>query len=105
MALTTKYCLDFFKRAAQITISTLEVKITLGIWVFFMKNHMYLIFFIQDKIVFILIIQLNHSKFKECANISKFRSGILARYIQNHDLRLQKLFYSSHAGYQRRLGY
>ena len=84
MALTTKYCLDFFKRAAQITISTLEVKITLGIWVFFMKNHMYLIFFIQDKIC---------------------RSGILARYIQNHDLRLQKLFYSSHAGYQRRLGY
>ena len=96
MALTTKYCLDFFKRAAQITISTLEVKITLGIWVFFMKNHMYLIFLIQDKI---------HRKSKECANISKCRSGILDRYIQNHDLRLQKLFYSSHAGYQRRLGY
>ena len=50
MALTTKYCLDFFKRAAQITISKLEVKITLGICVFFMKNHMYLMFLIQDKI-------------------------------------------------------
>ena len=56
-------------------------------------------------LVFILIIQLNHSKFKEWANISKFRSGILARYMQNHDLRLLKRFYSSHAGYQRRLGY
>ena len=73
MALTTKYCLDFFKRAAEITISKLEVKFTHGIWVFFMKNHMYLIFFI-------------------------YRSGILPCYIQNHALQMQKK-YSSHAGY------
>ena len=75
---------DINTRTAQISISKLEVKVTFGIWVFFIKNHMYLIFFLKDSI---------------------FRSGILARYIQNHDLRLQKLFYSSHAGYQRRLGY
>ena len=47
--------LDSNTRIFRLSISNLEVKVTLGIWVFH-QNHMYLIFFIQE------IVQLKYRK-------------------------------------------